>query len=243
MIERPCKDWAQFEVRLSEFLKKTAIDRRRFIFRGQSDAKWLLQTTLDRFVANKKDQDRDQVAGRLLVEFFNEAIGLGVEVPDDQTQQILFARHHGLPSPILDWSRSPFIAAFFAFLDVKTSLPKAADVAIWCVNLDAFESNPNKELLAETLEVIDDWTAIKLNPRAIEQQAVFLHVKSNIQPIETLLRDTLRKFTIPASERNAVLQRLEYMRISSRALFRTVDSAAVTAAWRTEHLMFDGATQ
>lgn len=235
MIVRTCKDWSQFDKRLAEFFKKPALDRQRFIFRGQSDARWPLRTTLDRFVL-QHGVVREDAAGRLLSEFCVEAIGLGVDVPDNLTHQILLARHHGLPSPMMDWTRSPFIAAFFAFHDPAFRAdPTPRDAAIWCIDLGDFFSHTDPE----SIEVIDDWTSIKLNPRAIEQQAVFLHVKSDIPAIELLPDPTIRKFVIPASERKNVLQRLDSMRITSRSLFRTLDSAALTATWRTENILLD----
>src|SRR5207247_288797 len=41
---------------------------------------------------------------------------------------LVFLRHYGFPSPLLDWTESPFIAAYFAYCDGK----QGQDCNVYC---------------------------------------------------------------------------------------------------------------
>jgi hypothetical protein len=49
---------------------------------------------------------------------------------EDELGWLALMRHHGAPSRLLDWTRSPYVAAFFAAFDAKRTKP----CAIWAIN-------------------------------------------------------------------------------------------------------------
>ena len=108
------------------------------VYRGQGDSNWPLATTLER--AGYKNmllsefcdliQAKIGPAVASLTEFnvpeFDpvyvskafldpELISRSRFPPTELYPYMVYLRHHGFPSPFLDWSRSPYVAAFFAF--------------------------------------------------------------------------------------------------------------------------------
>jgi hypothetical protein len=85
-----------------------------YVFRGQKHYRWQLEPTLDRLT---KGAIKEDIAVRQLESFRLATRGRLQEksVLDDDNELWALGQHHGLATPLLDWSASPFVALFFAF--------------------------------------------------------------------------------------------------------------------------------
>lgn len=99
--------------------------RSNYAFRGLSNMDYELTTTLIRLGGNYYDLE-----AHLLRNFVKYA-----QIQKDSVYTIwdwlVLARHHGLPTRLLDWTLSPFVAMHFATADVGKY---ETDGVIWCVD-------------------------------------------------------------------------------------------------------------
>lgn len=98
-----------------------------YAFRGLSDESYQLRTSLMRLGG-----DYSKLEKHLLRNFRNYAPIDAVTLKSDSVWEWLaMAQHHGLPTRLLDWTYSPYVALHFATADVNTY---DRDGVIWCVN-------------------------------------------------------------------------------------------------------------
>jgi len=195
-------------------------------FRGQCNSAWTLQTTLDRYKVFSSDLERSRIYRNLLRSFREEIVGIDANrIPDGDGLELL-ARHHGLPSTLLDWSRSPYVAAFFAF---ETALDRTGPefVSIWALDCE-------KIAVADEIELIEDRKLLWYNHRALEQAGVFIRVNSVLKPTEEFLESALANYDIPADDARIAMRYLEAMNINARILFRDLDGAARAVKTRNQ---------
>lgn len=219
------------------------------LFRGQSNSSWKLETTLERFTNRTFDEfDYYQIIRAVrpaivsltqkewsLPEFRKKIVG---PVPTGY-EFMLYLRHHGFPSPLLDWTRSPYVAAFFAFR--FRQVPEPERVAIYSY-VDYPEGarayyagapivhglgpyvETHKRHYAQQCEYTVCWRETG-NERVYASHETAFTTNASDQ-------GALKRYTLPSSERRKVLRQLQLMNVTAFSLFGSEESLIDTLAYQ-----------
>lgn len=113
-------------------------------FRGHSDSSWDLEPTLMRFIdrlessygANKhRREELTELTIKRLHSTFKNNLIINNDLSQDKVESIdlwQYGQHYDLPSPLLDWTHSPYIALFFA-LESPIHIQNNSS-CIWSIN-------------------------------------------------------------------------------------------------------------
>src|SRR5271157_247328 len=127
MNEVRVSSWSELQDQLFEDSWNPELGRfrSRYAFRGLSDAGYRLETTLMRLRGKYVELERH------LLRNFRKYAHRDVVESDSLWHWLSVAQHYGLPTRLLDWTYSPFIALHFATSNIEKF---DIDGAIWAVN-------------------------------------------------------------------------------------------------------------
>lgn len=139
ILERTPGTWEDLITELYDDDWDDRIKRHRssYAFRGMLDSSWEMKTSLIRLGG-----DFHKLEKHLLRNFRKYAHKEVVE-RDSFWHWLAVAQHHGLPTRLLDWTYSPFVAMHFATDDVSRM---KSDGIIWCVNMPEVNKRLPKKL-------------------------------------------------------------------------------------------------
>ncbi|WP_352957795.1 FRG domain-containing protein [Mesorhizobium sp. M1156] len=108
------------------------IGNRDFVFREHQDEDWEIETTYALFTTTPHSA-WDSSIDEMLSHFLANTLTIG-SVPfsvSNRRSRLEYARHHGVPTPVVDYSYSPYVALYFAFGGLqyrRGSVPKNASI-------------------------------------------------------------------------------------------------------------------
>lgn len=179
----------------------------RAIYRGQSNPNWLLQSLWERqFLHTQRAglwepyyiQPHERVKvplRRAFLEMFRRGVELAFPQETGRTEDELWAlgRHHGLITPLLDWTLDPYKALFFALRHWTGSEPA---VAVWVFHA-AQTTPPYDGIWDDDAFPRIDWKCISARQKA--QEGVFTRLSHPIfADLEQYLRNQLPNRFVPA---------------------------------------------
>jgi FRG domain len=213
--------------------------RGRYLFRGQRDAGWPLAPSFDRSFPDVRGKQREILETRLLEDFARQCEGdasLRTTLADPIALMAL-AQHHGLPTRLLDWSDSPYIAAFFAYQHALHAFGSIIDtfkgdaVAVWVLDTENYIWS---ERYGVQIVAPPAWD----NARLYSQSGRFTLSRTPHRSLQDYVasfedsRDALRLMTLPISEAPGALAHLDLMGINSATMFPGHDGRARAAITR-----------
>ncbi|MEW6238791.1 MAG: FRG domain-containing protein [Candidatus Omnitrophota bacterium] len=261
IIQYELNSWEEF----SGFILENHSNCPAFIYRGQSNAEWKIESTLDRLEKryprtpnytldrNPEYFECPPTLREVHLKAFKNAVqGKRSANPPKLTDDEwwVLAQQHGLATPMLDWTLSPFVALFFAFEHNNCH-------------------NPNQEYITPkkraVLCLLSSWNMIKNPPdksaprlflptketsyRLLNQCGVFLkmppgsdlesYIENNWecnQATVEILQKIIISTKYPNKDRIECLKYLNKMNINRMSLFPDIDGAAsyINSLWELD---------
>jgi hypothetical protein len=127
----------------TDYINQHMLDYETYIWRGHRLESWSLKSTLDRLIEQANVSKTKQLAFRAThLEQFKYAIrgrrGHNPASIEDENEWWALGQHHGLATPLLDWTSSPFVAAYFAL--IKSGITIGRYRAIYALHRPSVES-------------------------------------------------------------------------------------------------------
>ena len=241
----------------NEFVSLTS-EYNGWAFRGLPDADWQLRSSLSRylhsFVPDKTSwRQREERALRIFRRKAHNYLPDASVLVDD-IRCLALMQHHGAPTRLLDFTKSPFVAAFFAlYRTTRSSAVFALDTpALWRA-VPSHDASLRRELIDPRIdgnferyfagnnnELIWTGEPEQMDRRLVAQSGTFVMPGVLDKPLDDIIRcyesggALLKKIVLPPSIREEAMLALYRMNITHATLFPDLDGLARSIGYELE---------
>ena len=236
--ERIIKDWSDYIEIVSQKPYK------RFIYRGQADKKWPIETTIRRQLKNLKvRKDFYNSREQSNIDIFKSRAHLYLNHLPSKTESykntlewLALMQHFGAPTRLLDWTYSPFVAAFFALETIPSDgcVYEIDYRALRKANIGNFGKNYEKHVFSKDFEYyfIFPYEPKLQNERLVAQQGLFIVPNDIDIDVEEIIEEYSKEkskiltkyiFSMTFSETKETIKKLKQMNIDNLRLFPGIE--------------------
>lgn len=244
---------------ISDFIEQLNKLPNHFLYRGHANADWPLQSSLERIIGSKWSTEEAKKFEEYSIAQFKSKFHLydreNVK-PDSKLAWLSIMQHYGVPTRLLDFTESPFVALYFALEAYSPQI--GADFAIFALDYSAIMDcsiahitskddafNETRSSVYERQDQIFDevvdrfayeiaWVAEpkQLNARLDRQAGSFLLSGNRSLRIQDVLDSelysnvTMYKFRVAQNLYTGIFALLRKMNINSKSLYGDLDGLA-----------------
>lgn len=199
-----------------------------WIFRGHSRDTYKLEPSVARFTHTVQDSHKYERS--LLDQFKRCAIPHLRRIPDNDFEWLALAQHHGLPTRLLDWSRNPQVALYFA-----VTANSDDDACVFALRAEKEISNKSigsKDPLK--LHALRKYSPSIVTNRLAAQEGLFtIHIDLKVPLEEEKNVDwNLECIHIPKKLKQSLSYLLYRLGVHRAALFPDIDGLAEHLKWK-----------
>ncbi|WP_085299233.1 FRG domain-containing protein [Cognaticolwellia mytili] len=238
--------WKHF----SDFINTEMLDYTSYVYRGHSCCEWKLEPTLDRYIQDPESDMRDIHLEKFQYETRGRR-GANPSKIDEDNDWWALGQHHGLFTPLLDWTESPFVALYFAAINASSE--KSKFITVYALDQTSTnEKNEEIKSASKVATVNGHRPTVKIvrpmsdeNNRLVSQRGLFTRSPNNMD-IESWVKKfpskysegymELIKINIPKKDLESCLRHLNRMNISHSTLFPDLSGAS---SFCNTHLKID----
>jgi len=223
-----------------------------YIYRGHANSDWTLESTLERTLGEKWSRDTAAKYENYSLDKFRSKYQIyrsNEHEPSSKLAWLSVMQHYGVPTRLIDFTESPYIALYFAL--EAYSLASQNDLAVYAFdytaimevalqhvgNKDSLFNKDRREVASETDRVFDEivdrfsysmlWVTepLEMNARIDRQAGTFVLSGDSEASVEVLLSSEeysecgAYKFVIKREMYESIFALLRKMNISAKTIY------------------------